>query len=116
MRSMRSALIYYIIGFGLSIILTFLAYIAVLYLKSDLSKTLLIGSILFIAFLQLFVQLVFFLHLGTEDPPKWNVIFFITTFIAITVVVVGSVWIMNNLNYNMTPQQMLQYIQGQSGF
>ena len=31
----------------------------------------------------------------------------------VLIIVGGSVWIMNNLNYRMTPQQMEQYLKSQ---
>jgi plastocyanin len=45
---------------------------------------------------------VFFLHLGREKKPRWNLLFLISTIGIILVVVVGSIWIMNHLHYNMS--------------
>ncbi len=108
----------YIAGFILSLILTFLAYILVLIhvnsYHEQIPHEILLPIILIIALIQLFVQLVFFLHLGQEPAPRWNVVFFISTFGAVVVVIVASIWIMNHLNYNMTPKQIMQYIQDQS--
>ncbi|HSW47612.1 MAG TPA: cytochrome o ubiquinol oxidase subunit IV [Candidatus Saccharimonadales bacterium] len=103
----------YLIGFLLSIILSLIAYNLVL--THPISNISLIALIIIIAFVQLFVQLIFFIHLGQDSPPKWHLIFFISTFCAILAIVVGSIWIMSHLNYNMTPKQMNQYIKDQSG-
>jgi cytochrome o ubiquinol oxidase operon protein cyoD len=81
-----------------------------------MSGSMLLTAIFTFAFLQLFVQLYFFLHLGQEEKPAWNLVFFIATVGVIFIVVAGSVWIMNHLNYNMTPQQMLHYVQNEQGF
>ena len=75
----------------------------------------LIPAILVLAMAQLVVQLVFFLHLGQSKESQWNAVMFCFTFFGILVVVLASLWIMNHLNYNMTPTQMNQYIESQSG-
>jgi cytochrome o ubiquinol oxidase operon protein cyoD len=98
----------YIIGFILSIILTLTPYFLVVN-HITTSNTLLI-LILGLAFIQLIVQLAFFLHLGREPKPKWNLVFFISTVGIVFIVVGGSLWIMNHLNYNMMPTQMDQQI------
>lgn len=111
----------YSIGLILSVILTFAGYILTsMHVHShheEISHELLIPIVLILAFLQLFVQLFFFLHVGKKDnTSRWNLGFFAATFLGILVIVVGSIWIMYHLNYNMTPQQMNQYINDQSGF
>ncbi len=110
----------YVIGFTFSLILTLSAYFLVsMHINSDfgiLSQQILIPLIIGIAILQLIVQLIFFLHLTHESKPRWNFVFFISTIGVILIVVVGSVWIMNHLNYNMNPQQVDQYVQSQDGF
>ncbi|MCX6990899.1 MAG: cytochrome o ubiquinol oxidase subunit IV [Chlamydiae bacterium] len=50
------------------------------------------------------VQLVFFLHIGMESKPHWNVITFAFTVLVIAIVIGGSIWIMNNLDYNLMPR------------
>lgn len=95
----------YIIGFLLSLVLTLTAYFAVVI---SAPNSLLI--ILMLAVIQLVVQLVFFLHVGQEKGPAWNLAVLISTFSIVLIVIVGSLWIMANLNYNMSPQQMDDYI------
>ncbi|MCE2705921.1 MAG: cytochrome o ubiquinol oxidase subunit IV [Proteobacteria bacterium] len=89
----------YIIGFILSIILTVIPYYLVVnhILASEMSYIV----ISVFAILQLLVQLVFFLHLGGESKPHWNLIAFVFTLFIIGILVTGSLWIMYNLNYNM---------------
>ena len=53
--------------------------------------------------LQALIQLVFFLHIGMESKPHWNVITFAFTVLVIAIVIGGSIWIMNNLDYNLMP-------------
>ncbi|MCA9327819.1 cytochrome o ubiquinol oxidase subunit IV, partial [Candidatus Saccharibacteria bacterium] len=60
---------------------------------------------------QLYVQSVFFLHLSAERKLRmtlWSTLF---TIMVVVIIVVGSLWIMQNLNYNMMPDDVSQYIQ-----
>lgn len=91
----------YIVGFLLSLICTVIPYYLVVS-KSVTGNTLL-ATILEFAVFQMAIQLLFFLHLGRGKKPFYNVIFFFCTAGAIFVVVVGSLFIMNNLHYNMSP-------------
>lgn len=91
----------YVIGFLLSLILT--AIPSYLVINKSLSSSALLATILGIAVVQMIVQIFFFLHLGRGPKPFYNVIFFISTVGVILIVVGGSIFIMNNLHYNMTP-------------
>jgi cytochrome o ubiquinol oxidase operon protein cyoD len=66
-----------------------------------LTHRFLIGVILLFAMLQLIVQLVFFLHLGREKKPRWNLQVLMFAALVVTILVAGSIWIMSNLDYNM---------------
>lgn len=74
-----------------------------------------IGIILGLAVVQLFVQLIFFLHLGRESRPRWNLAMLLFAFMIIGIVAGGSLWIMSNLNVRMTPQQINKYMNDQDG-
>lgn len=104
----------YIIGFVISLLLTFAAYIPVAMhqgsFHATFSHNLLTSYVLILAFVQLVVQLLFFLHLGREPQPRWNGIFFLSTAGIVLMVVIASIWIMDNLNYNMTPHQVDQSV------
>lgn len=100
----------YITGFILSIALTLAAYFAVV---KNLPNALLI--ILLLAIVQLFVQLIFFLHLNKGSDRGWNLVVLLSTASIILILVVGSLWIMNHLNYNMTPQDINNYMSNQGG-
>ncbi len=69
---------------------------------------------------QLVVQLITFLHLGEETAPRWKTYSFLFTFLMALVIIVGSIWIMMNLDYNMqmTPEQMDSFMlkQNKKGF
>ncbi len=98
----------YITGFILSIILTLAAYLAVMNHMFD--GGVLLTIILFFAFLQMLVQLVFFLHMAKESRPHWNLVMLLSFASVIFIMVVGSLWIMHHLNYNMSPMQMNNYL------
>lgn len=89
----------YTIGFVLSIALTLVAY----YLVVDrvVSGWTTVIVILGLGVLQLFVQLLFFLHLGAEKRPRWNLMVLLFMATMLLVIVVGSLWIMNSLDYYM---------------
>jgi cytochrome o ubiquinol oxidase operon protein cyoD len=89
----------YTIGFILSIAFTLLAYFLVV--DHSLSTTALAVAIVILAIAQMFIQLIFFLHLGQGSDSRWNMIILAFAGIVILIVVVGSVWIMSNLNRNM---------------
>lgn len=92
----------YVIGFVLSIILTLVAFTLVAQ-HTLLNQTLYV-VVVTLGLLQLFVQVMFFLRLNTSaEEGRWNLITLLFTLAVIAIVVVGSLWIMYNLNYNMMP-------------
>lgn len=89
----------YIIGYILSLLLTLVAFVAVQ--DGWLSGKQLLLLIVVAASLQLAVQLYFFLHLQEEARPRWRLWAALFTAGTLAIVVGGSLWIMDNLNYNM---------------
>ena len=100
----------YIIGFVLSLLLTFGAFFIVNQHVSpqhmEFSHTFIIMTILILAIAQLLVQLFFFLHMGREQKPRWNMAVFLSFISLILMIVIASIWIMYHLNYNMSPMDM----------
>ncbi len=90
----------YMIGFLLSVVLTAIPFWLVM---GDVlpSKQLTTVLILGFALVQVLVHMVYFLHMNSKSDEGWNLTAFIFTVIIIAIVVVGSIWIMWNLNYNM---------------
>jgi cytochrome o ubiquinol oxidase subunit IV len=89
----------YIFGFIVSLIFTLVAYFLVQEeLVSGFSLVLIVGAL---AFFQVIVQLVFFLHLGEEPSPPWNLIIFLFMILIVLILVIGSIWIMYHLDYQM---------------
>ena len=104
----------YVVGFLLSLLTTFLAYFIVV---NDMwSSQVQVYAVLGIAVVQLIVQMVFFLHIGRGS--RWKLLTFIFTIIVVGIVVIGSIWIMHNLNYNMmdmSPDEQRQYMSEHEG-
>jgi cytochrome o ubiquinol oxidase operon protein cyoD len=91
----------YLLGFVFSLILTLLAYLAAK--MSLLSGVALYSAVGFLALLQAWIQLSIFLNLGKEGKPHWNLIMFLFTVAVTLIIVLLSLWIMNELNYNLMP-------------
>ena len=89
----------YIIGFILSLLLTFSAYFLVTEKWLHSQTTALILAAL--ALTQALIQLVFFLHLGQERTPYWNLQTFLFMLGVLFIIVLGTLWIMHNLDYQM---------------
>jgi cytochrome o ubiquinol oxidase subunit IV len=89
----------YTAGFILSIVLTLIPFYIVV--NEVISGWGLVFSLFGFAVAQLLVQLQFFIHLGEESRPRWNLVMFLCMALILMIVVFGSLWIMNNLNYHM---------------
>ena len=70
-----------------------------------------------LAFIQLIVQLVFFLHLGAESHPRWKLLTLLSTVFLLVIIVGGSIWIMFDLDSRMmmSPEDMIKYMNRQTG-
>lgn len=92
----------YIIGFVLSVALTLAAYFLVV--EHVFTGWALDGVIVALSVVQVFVQLIFFLHLMEEAKPRNNMLVFWFMVLVIAILVLGTLWIMSNLDYRMMPQ------------
>lgn len=89
----------YVIGFASSIFLTLISFYLVA--TAALSPQALYVAIGGLAVMQLFVQAVFFLHLNRHSNSAWNLLSFLFTLVMVTILVVGTMWIMYNLYTKM---------------
>lgn len=112
----------YITGFFAAMGLTLLGYVLVnehvMHNHQRFGHHALIYAVMALAVVQLFVQLYFFLHLGKEKKPRWNMIAFLFATGVVLILVIGSIWIMDHLNYNMmprSPQDTTKYMHSQDG-
>ncbi|NDL64998.1 cytochrome o ubiquinol oxidase subunit IV [Acerihabitans arboris] len=89
----------YLIGFVLSIILTVIPFVMVM--NDSATKTTLIVVLALCAVVQIMVHLVYFLHLDRSSEQRWNVVALAFAVLIIAILVVGSLWVMLHLNYNL---------------
>lgn len=100
----------YIFGFVLSLYLTLIAYW--LTVHDMFEPTTFMVAIMTLALLQFSIQVIFFLHIGEESKPRWNLTTFGFMLLVVAIVVLGSLWIMDNLSYHhgaqdkATPEQI----------
>jgi cytochrome o ubiquinol oxidase operon protein cyoD len=94
-----------VLGFFLSLAITFIAFfLATYHIANDhtaISHQSLVAMILLLALGQFIVQSYFFFHLGQDRSKRFELIIFICTSLCVAIIVIGSLWIMNNLNYHM---------------
>jgi len=94
----------YMIGFVLSIILTAIPFGLVMDKGHDgFTTDTVLAAILLLAVVQVFVHVVYFLHMDRSAEQRWNVVAFAFTVMILVIVVAGSLWIMHNATSNMAP-------------
>lgn len=89
----------YVVGFGLSVLLTLASFGTVM--SGAVPHHLMMPGIVVFAVAQLLVQLVFFLHMGTSPGKRGNLAIMLFTVLILAIVVIGSLWVMHNMNANM---------------
>ena len=92
----------YLTGFVLAAILTVIPFWLVMG-HVVANRQLLILIILVLAIVQIFVHIVYFLHLDTRSESGWNMMAFIFTAVLVIIVLGASIWVMYNENANMMP-------------
>ena len=94
----------YTVGLGLAVLLTITSFVV--------SQTNLLWppgipvGLIVLAFAQIGVHLVFFLHIGTGPDHTNNVVALAFGLFIVFLVITGSVWIIANLNSNLMPMPM----------
>jgi cytochrome o ubiquinol oxidase subunit IV len=92
----------YVIGLIACIILTLISFGSVMYQEFPRGVT--FAIIYSSAIIQFLIQVICFLRLNTQtEQGKLNVMSFIFTGVILFCLVVGSLWIMSNLHYNLMP-------------
>lgn len=94
----------YLIGFALSALLTATPFWLVMagVLASAQAAMLIVVAL---AFMQIVVHTVFFLHVTTRAEGGWTLMALMFTAVMVTIVISGSLWIMFHLNSNMMPMR-----------
>jgi cytochrome o ubiquinol oxidase operon protein cyoD len=94
----------YTAGLGLAILLTIASFVV--------SQTNLLWppgipvGLIVLAFAQIGVHLVFFLHLGSGSDNTNNILALAFGLLIVFLVITGSIWIIANLNANMMPMSV----------
>lgn len=92
----------YLIGFALSAVLTAAPFWLVM--TGALPNAQAAAAIVIVlAFVQIIVHTVFFLHVNTRAEGGWTLMALIFTVVMVAIVISGSLWIMYHLNSNMMP-------------
>jgi cytochrome o ubiquinol oxidase operon protein cyoD len=94
----------YVVGFALSVLLTAIPFGLVMFhvAPANLVVPLCIG----LGIVQIVVHLVYFLHMNGSSSQSWNMAAFLFTLVVVSILVVGSLWVMYHLNANMMPGMM----------
>jgi len=92
----------YLIGFGLSVLLTAAPFWLVM--TGAIANVQLAAAIIVaLAFVQIVVHTIFFLHVTTRAEGGWTLMALLFTLVMVTIVISGSLWIMYHVHGNMAP-------------
>jgi cytochrome o ubiquinol oxidase operon protein cyoD len=92
----------YLTGFGLSAVLTAIPFWIVM---TGAIEARAIAAIVVLAFaaVQIFVHMIYFLHMNTRSENGWTMMALIFTVVMVIITLTGSIWVMYHLNANMMP-------------
>jgi cytochrome o ubiquinol oxidase operon protein cyoD len=92
----------YMVGFVLAVILTAIPFWLVM--TNALGNTQLTTiTIVGLATVQIFVHMVYFLHMNSKSENGWTILSLIFTLVMVIIVLTGSMWVMYHLDENMMP-------------
>ena len=91
----------YMIGFGLSVILTAIPFALVMtgVLPTNATAMIVMGA----AAVQIVVHMIYFLHMNAKSEGGWTMMALIFTIVIVVICLAGSLWVMYHLNTNMMP-------------
>lgn len=92
----------YMTGFVLSVILTVIPFWLVM-TGAIQNKQLTIAIVVAMAFVQIVVHMIYFLHMNFKTEDGWSMMALIFTIIVLVIALSGSIWVMYHLNVNMMP-------------
>lgn len=97
----------YLTGFVLAVILTAIPFWLVMTNKlGNVQLTVIV--IMALAIVQIFVHMVYFLHMNGKSENGWTMLSLIFTLVMVIIVLSGSMWVMYHLNKNMMPDMSQQ--------
>mgnify|MGYP000172629034 CR=1 FL=1 len=91
----------YMTGFVLSLILTAIPFWMVM--DGSASHAMVLGTVVGMAVVQIFVHLIYFLHMNSRSEGGWTLLALMFTLILVVITLAGSLWVMHNLNTHMMP-------------
>ena len=99
----------YLIGFGLSVVLTAIPFWLVMsgVLGSNQATAL---TVMAFAVVQIVVHMIFFLHMSPRSEGGWTMMALIFTLVMVLITLAGSLWVMYHLNTNMMPSHDMSRI------
>jgi cytochrome o ubiquinol oxidase subunit IV len=92
----------YLIGFGLSVVLTAIPFWLVMNGVFE-SKQATAFTVMAFAAVQIVVHMIYFLHMNRKSEDGWTLVALIFTLILVAITLIGSLWVMYHLNTNMMP-------------
>ncbi|WP_020180150.1 cytochrome o ubiquinol oxidase subunit IV [Methylopila sp. M107] len=92
----------YLTGFTLSVILTAIPFWIIM---GDVFRSPITAAVVVMIFAvaQIFVHMVYFLHMNPKSEGGWNLLAAIFTIVVVVIALSGSMWIMSHLHQNMAP-------------
>ncbi len=94
----------YLTGFALSVVLTAIPFALVM--TGALSAGTTLWLLLALAVVQIFVHMIYFLHMTFDAEKGWTVLTLVFTLILVCIALIGSLWVMHHLDVNMMPGMM----------
>ncbi len=94
----------YMIGFGLSLLLTAIPFWLVMSGVID-SKQVIAAIITVFAAVQIVVHMIYFLHMNAKSEQGWTLLSLVFTILMVVITLSGSLWVMYHLNTNMMSSQ-----------
>ena len=96
----------YLVGFGLSVVLTAIPFWLVM---SGVLPSKQITALVIMAFavVQIVVHMIYFLHMNTTSENGWSMMALIFTIVMVVIALSGSLWVMSHLNSNMMPMHQM---------
>lgn len=96
----------YVTGFVLSVILTAIPFIVVM--AGGFASARLTGFVvLAFAVVQIIVHMFYFLHMNPRSESGWTMISLVFTITVLVIAVVGTIWVMHNMDAYMMPDMTL---------
>ncbi|PZU25388.1 MAG: cytochrome o ubiquinol oxidase subunit IV [Shinella sp.] len=97
----------YLTGFILSVILTAIPFWLVM---GDViaDKTVLVLAIMGLGVVQIFVHMIYFLHMNGKSEGGWTLMAMLFTVVLVMITLIGSLWVLFHLNTNLMPMTVDQ--------